>query len=150
MRAALVASLLLRQKQGMVMRTLVSLSLMIVLAGASPALAQPPGQNTVAEWRWFLDEMERRYDARARRAVEVFHADGALAESYLWSDCLKSQTIEELRAWLRTEAPADLTVLEALQLNAKQHGCEPRDQADADADLASSFRPEHQPHFGLK
>jgi len=124
------------------------LSLMIALAGASPALAEPPGQNTVAEWRWFLDEMERRYDARARRAVEVFHADGALAESYLWSDCLKSQTIEELRTWLRTEAPADLTVLEALQLNAKQHGCEPRDQADADADLASSFRPEHQPHFG--
>ncbi len=54
------------------------LNLMIVLAGASPALAQPPGQNTVAEWRWFLDEIERRYDARARRTVEV-------------------QTVEELR-----------------------------------------------------
>ena len=112
------------------------LSLMIVLAGASPALAEPPGQSTVAEWRWFLDEIERRYDARARRAVEVFHASGALAESYLWSDCLKSQTVEELGAWLRTEAPAELTVLEALRLNAKQHGCEPRDQADADAELA--------------
>jgi hypothetical protein len=140
----------MKRPQGMVMRTLVSLSLMIVLAGASPALAQPPGQNTVAEWRWFLDEMERRYDARARRAVEVFHADGALAESYLWSDCLKSQTVEELRGWLRTEAPADLTVLEALQLNAKQHGCEPRDQADTDAELASSAKPEHQPRVGLK
>ena len=66
----------------------------------------------------------------------MLHADGALAESYLWSECLKSQTVEEPRAWLRTEAPAELTVLEALQLNAKQHGCVPRDQADTDAELA--------------
>ena len=55
-----------------IVRVIVALVLSLVLVGASPALAQPPGQNTVAEWRWFLGEIERRYDARARRAVRYF------------------------------------------------------------------------------
>jgi len=124
----------------MMRRPATLLALVLCAGAATPAWADPPGQNTVAQWRWFLDEMERRYDARARRAVEVFHADGALSTGYLWTECLKSQTVEELRAWLRTEAPPELTVLEALKLNAKQHGCEPRDQADTDAEFAIRAR----------
>jgi hypothetical protein len=79
---------------------------------------------------------EERYDSRVSHAVASFYADGAAAQFYLLADCLRGQTVGELSAWLRTEAPPDLTLLQALRLNARQHGCQPRDSADTDADLA--------------
>ena len=80
--------------------------------------------------------MEEKYDERAARAVAVFFADAALTQGQLWSDCLRGQSVLELRTWIREAAPSELTLQQALRLNAKEHGCEPRDQADADADLA--------------
>jgi hypothetical protein len=92
---------------------------------------------TVAQYREFLATMEERYDARATRAVEVFFAEGAMTEEYLLSECLRSQTVRELREWIRDEAPSELTLQQALRLNAKGRGCQARDLADTDAELAT-------------
>jgi hypothetical protein len=91
---------------------------------------------TVAEFRAFLAATEEKYDARAARAVAVFFALGATTQGYLSSDCLRGQTVAGLREWSRDSAPPELTLQRALRLNAKEHGCEPRAQADADAELA--------------
>ena len=127
------------------MRTLVLLTLVSVLVGgAAPAWAEPPGVQTVAEWRAWIAMIEETYDARVGRTASTFYAAGAAAEGYLWSDCLRPQTVGELSAWLRTTAPPELTLLQALRLNAREHGCWPRDQADTDADLAIRSGPAGQ------
>ena len=118
------------------MRMLVLLGLIIVLAGARPVSARPPGTITVAEFRTFLGSLEGQYDAQAARAVAVFFAEAALTTQALWSDCLRGQSVREFREWLHDVAPADLSISEALRLNAKARGCEPRSQADVDADFA--------------
>ena len=118
------------------MRILVFLGLIIVLACARPVSAQPPGTITVGEFRQFLDSLEAQYDGQAARAVAVFFAEAALTQQALWSDCLRGQSVRDLREWLRNDAPADLSLRQALRLNAKARGCEPRDQADVDAELA--------------
>jgi hypothetical protein len=91
---------------------------------------------TVAEFRDFLAAIERDYDARAARAVAVFFAVGAATQEYLLGDCLRGQTVRGLREWMRDMALPELTLHEALRLNAKERGCEARDQTDADAALA--------------
>ncbi|SRR6266478_3110424 len=105
-------------------RLLVGLGL--VVAVATPARAEPPGVQTVAEWRQFLATIEKAYDARAAHAVASFYAAGAAAQGYRLTDCERPQTVGGLSAWLRTTAPPELTLLEALELNAEEHGCEPR------------------------
>ncbi len=85
------------------MKTFSIVLLLQVACVTTPAAAGPPGAMTIAEWRWFLDETERRYDERASRAIAIFQADAALTAGFMWSGCLKSQTVAELRAWLRTE-----------------------------------------------
>jgi hypothetical protein len=80
--------------------------------------------------------MEKKYDERAARAVAVFFAVGATTQEYLSSDCLRPQSVRELREWIRDSAPSELTLQQALRLNTKEHGCQPRDQADMDAELA--------------
>ena len=121
-----------------------ALSLSILAAGSTtPAWAEPPGSMTVAEFREFLAAMEEKYDERAARAVAVFFAVGATTQEYLSSDCLRPQTVRELREWIRDAAPTELTLQQALRLNAKEHGCQPRDQADLDAELAIRAGPKH-------
>lgn len=117
-------------------QSLVLLLILLVAGASSPVWAQPPGSITVAEYRAFLDELEERYDQRAARAVAVFYAEAALTQESLWSDCLRAQSVRELREWLHDAAPADLSLQQALRLNAKARGCEPRDQADVDAEFA--------------
>jgi hypothetical protein len=114
----------------------VALLLTLLLCAAAPAWAAPPGLMTVAEFRAFLAAIEEKYDAQAARAVAVFFALGAATHEYLASDCLRGQTVAGLREWIRDSAPPELTLQQALRLNAKEHGCEPRAQADADAELA--------------
>lgn len=80
--------------------------------------------------------IEQAYDARMGRAVASFYAAGVTTHAYLWTDCLRGQSVGELSAWLRNTAPAELTLQEALRLNAREHGCEARDQEDLDAELA--------------
>ena len=109
---------------------------LLVVGAALPVSAQPPGSITVAAFREFLVDMEQEYDERAARAVAVFFAEAALTQQSLWSDCLRGQSVRELREWLRNDAPADLSLSEALRLNAKARGCETRSQADVDAELA--------------
>jgi hypothetical protein len=117
-------------------RRIAFLLTVLLLAGIAPAWAEPAGSITVAAFREFLVAMEEKYDERAARAVAVFFADAALTQGSLWSDCLREQSVLELRTWIREAAPPELTLQQALRLNAKEHGCEPRDQADTDADLA--------------
>ena len=109
------------------MKRLVALLMLGVVGLGTPAWAEPPGAAmTVGEWREFLARMENNYDARVARAVASFFAVGAASQLYLTSDCARSQTVGELSAWLRTAAPAELTLLEALEQNARERGCEPR------------------------
>jgi len=116
---------------------------LILAACTASAWAEPPGMTTVAEFRDFLSEMEKRYDERAARAVAVFFAVGATTQEYLSSDCLRRSSVRDLREWIRDAAPAELTLQEALRLNAKERGCWPRDQADTDAELAIRAGPRH-------
>jgi hypothetical protein len=120
-----------------VARWIVTGLLVLLLGGqVTPAAAEPPGKMTVAEWRSFLAMTEQKYDERAARAVEVFFAVGAMSQEYLLSECLRGQTVLELREWLRNTAPPELTLLEALWLNAHQRGCQARAAEDVDAELA--------------
>jgi hypothetical protein len=112
--------------------------LLLVLGVGTPAWAEPPGAQTVAEWRQFLATIEHLYDARAAHAVASFYAAGASAQGYLLTDCLRSQTVGGLSEWLRTTAPPDLTLLEALELNAREHECEPR--GDAEPAIEARYR----------
>lgn len=116
-------------------RRALATTLLVVGLGA-PAWAEPPGVMTVAEFRDFLAAFERQYDERAARAVAVFFAVGATTQEYLLNECLRGQSVRELREWIRDTALPGLTLQEALRLNAKERGCEARDQADADAELA--------------
>lgn len=129
------------------MRTLVLLTvltLVSVLAGAVPAWADPPGGETVAEYRKWLAYVEETYDARMARALSTYYAHGVVTQRFLLATCLRSQTVGELSAWLRTMAPPDITLLQASRLNARERGCEARDQADADAELAIRAGPAGQ------
>lgn len=112
------------------------LALLLAVGLTRPGAAEPPGVMTVAQYRQFLALTEQTYDERAARAVAVFFAQGALTQGYLSSECLRGQTVRQLRDWLRETAPAELTLLEALRLNGREHGCEARDSADVDAELA--------------
>jgi hypothetical protein len=116
---------------------------LVVICTGTPAWAEPPGVMTVAQFRQFLTMMEEEYDARASGAVASFYSAGAATKTYLWGDCLRGQSVGELSAWLRTTAPPDLTLLQALRLNAKERGCEPRELADTDAELAIRSGPKH-------
>jgi hypothetical protein len=114
--------------------------LLLVVGMGTPAWAESAGVQTVAQWRRFLAAIEELYDARAAHAVATFYAAGASAQVYLLSDCQRPQTVGELSAWLRTTAPPELTLLQALQLNAREHECEPRDPEDTDAEPAIEAR----------
>ena len=118
------------------MRRVVFLLSLILATCTAPSSAEPPGSMTVAEFREFLAAMEEKYDARAARAVAVFFAVGATTQEYLSSDCLRGPSVRELREWIRDSAPPELTIQQALRLNAKEHGCQPRDPADTDAEQA--------------
>jgi hypothetical protein len=115
---------------------LLTLTLCLYVRTVIPAWAEPPGSMTVAEFREFLAAMEEKYDERAARAVAVFFAVGATTQEYLSSDCLRGSSVRDLREWIRDSAPAELSLQQALRLNAKERGCEPRGQADTDAELA--------------
>lgn len=110
--------------------------LLVGLGLSTSACAEPPGVMTVAEFREFLAVFERQYDERAARAVAVFFAVGATTQEYLLSDCLRGQSVRGLREWIRDMAPPELTLQQALRLNAKERVCEARDPADVDAELA--------------
>jgi hypothetical protein len=95
----------------------------IVLASVGVAAwSEAPGMMTVAELRALLTQIEGKHGEQAGRAVAVMLATGASAEAYLWSECLRGQTVRELREWLRDAAPAELTLVQALRMNDRAHG----------------------------
>jgi hypothetical protein len=78
-----------------------------------------------------------------RRVAFLLSLILAACTASAWAEPPGVTTVAEFREWIRDSAPSDLTLQQALRLNAKERGCQPRDQADTDAELA--IRSGHHP-----